>query len=100
MIAEEVAKVNPLFATYQKGRVQGVKYPQLTAVLINAIKQQQAEIRSQQATIQTELRLTRLQGAQIVHLKNRLASQAAEVRQLRRTMLASLSQNPTRTAAK
>jgi hypothetical protein len=39
LIAEEVAKINPLFATYKDGKVEGVKYMQLTAVLIGAIKQ-------------------------------------------------------------
>ena len=39
LIAEEVAEVNPLFVTYTKGKIEGVKYPQLTAVLINAIKE-------------------------------------------------------------
>lgn len=43
LIAEEVAKVNPLFVTYQNGRVEGVKYPQLTAVLIGAVKELQAK---------------------------------------------------------
>ncbi|HKX83932.1 MAG TPA: tail fiber domain-containing protein [Pyrinomonadaceae bacterium] len=45
LIAEEVAEVEPLLATYDKdGRVQGVKYEQLTIVLINALKEQQAQI--------------------------------------------------------
>jgi hypothetical protein len=45
LIAEEVAEVDPLLASYDRdGQVQGVKYNQLTAVLINAIKEQQAQI--------------------------------------------------------
>lgn len=44
LIAEEVAAVNPLFVTRKDGKIEGVKYPQLTAVLIAAVKQQQAEI--------------------------------------------------------
>lgn len=43
LIAEEVAKVNPLFATYVKGRIEGVKYEQLTAILIGAVKELAAE---------------------------------------------------------
>jgi len=39
LIAEEVAKINPLFTTTKDGKIEGVKYAQLTAVLINAIKQ-------------------------------------------------------------
>jgi hypothetical protein len=44
LIAEEVAKINPLFVTYKNGEIEGVKYPQLTAVLANAIKDQQKQI--------------------------------------------------------
>jgi hypothetical protein len=38
LIAEEVAKINPLFVTYKDKKIEGVKYAQLTAVLVNAIK--------------------------------------------------------------
>jgi Chaperone of endosialidase len=52
-IAEEMAKVNPLFVSYEHGRIEGVKYPQLTSVLANAIKEQQAQIKQQQGEIDT-----------------------------------------------
>ncbi|MBI1762809.1 MAG: tail fiber domain-containing protein [Acidobacteria bacterium] len=44
-IAEEVAAVEPLL-TYRndKGEVEGVKYAQISAVLVNAVKEQQAQI--------------------------------------------------------
>jgi hypothetical protein len=38
-VAEEVAKVDPLFVTYKDGKIEGVKYDQLTAVLANAVKE-------------------------------------------------------------
>jgi hypothetical protein len=42
-IAEEVAAVHPLLATYDEtGQVQGVKYGQLTAVLVNAVNELKA----------------------------------------------------------
>jgi hypothetical protein len=44
LIAEDVEKINPLFVTYARGQIEGVKYEQLTAVLINAVQEQQAEI--------------------------------------------------------
>ncbi len=44
LIAEDVEKVDPLFVTYEHGQIEGVKYPQLTAVLIEAMQEQQAEI--------------------------------------------------------
>jgi hypothetical protein len=43
--AEDVAAVEPLLATYNaEGQIEGVKYGHLTAVLVNAIKEQQAQI--------------------------------------------------------
>lgn len=43
-IAEEVEQIDPILATYTDGTVEGVKYRQLTAVLVNAIQEQQAQI--------------------------------------------------------
>jgi hypothetical protein len=47
LIAEEVAEVEPLF-TYEndQGEVEGVKYPNLGVVFVNAIKEQQAQIQA------------------------------------------------------
>ena len=43
-IAEEVEKVDPILVTYNEdGQVEGVKYKQLTAVVINAVKELKAE---------------------------------------------------------
>src|SRR5262245_9317372 len=45
LIAEEVAEVEPLLTTSNKeGTVEGVKYDRLGVVLINAIREQQAQI--------------------------------------------------------
>jgi len=53
LIAEEVAEVEPLLVTRNdKGEIEGVKYAQLNVVLINAVKQQQEQIRRQQAEIE------------------------------------------------
>jgi hypothetical protein len=50
--AEEVAGIEPLLVTYnQQGEVEGVKYDRIGVVLINAIKQQQEQIRQQQSQI-------------------------------------------------
>ncbi len=55
--AEEVAQVEPLFVTYNdKGEVEGVKYGQLTLVLVNAVKQQQKQITEQQILIEQQRR--------------------------------------------
>ncbi len=45
LIAEEVAEVEPLLATYNhKGEVQGVKYDQIPLALFNAVREQQQQI--------------------------------------------------------
>jgi hypothetical protein len=43
-IAEEMHEINPILDTYEKGRIEGVKYPQLTAVIVKAIQKQQKQI--------------------------------------------------------
>lgn len=45
--AEEVAAIEPLLATQKNGQVEGVKYAQLTTVLVNAVNEQQATIETQ-----------------------------------------------------
>ena len=45
LIAEEVAEAAPLLAVHDKdGSVKGVNYDKLNIVLINAVKEQQAQI--------------------------------------------------------
>ena len=57
--AEDVAQVEPLLVTHnEKGEVEGVKYDRVAVVLVNAVKEQQAEI-------ETEREKNRLQQGQI-----------------------------------
>jgi len=52
LIAEDVAQVEPLLTfKNQDGEIEGVNYSQLTAVLINAVKEQQAQLQRQQKLI-------------------------------------------------
>ncbi|MEP6902890.1 MAG: tail fiber domain-containing protein, partial [Actinomycetota bacterium] len=52
--AEDVAKINPLFVTYNgKGEVEGVKYDRLSVVFVNAFKEQQKQIEQQQIQIES-----------------------------------------------
>lgn len=44
MIAEDMAQINPLFATYRDGQIEGIKYTPFDAVLVAALKDQQKEI--------------------------------------------------------
>jgi hypothetical protein len=51
--AEEVEKIEPLLTTRNdKGEIEGVKYGQLTTVLVNAVHEQQAIIERQQRQIE------------------------------------------------
>ncbi len=51
--AEDVAAIEPLLVTYNdKGQVEGVKYDRIGVVLINAVREQQAQIESQKADIE------------------------------------------------
>jgi hypothetical protein len=53
--AEEVAAVAPLLATFDgAGEVEGVKYGQLTAVLVNAVREQQVQIARQQSLLDAQ----------------------------------------------
>ena len=70
LIAEEVAAVEPLLVTHNKtGEIEGVKYDQLSVVLINAVNEQQAEIANQEQKIETQAKVIDALGAQIAALK-------------------------------
>ena len=61
--AEDVAKINPLFVTYNdQGEVEGVKYDRLSVVFVNALKEQQKQIEAQQRQIDALTRLVCLQN--------------------------------------
>ncbi len=55
LVAEEVAEVEPLLVTHNdNGEVEGVKYDRIGIVLINAIREQQAQIKEQRAQIEEQ----------------------------------------------
>ncbi len=55
--AEDIAKIDPRFVTYNdKGEVEGVKYDRIGVVLVNAVKEQQAQIEQQRNLIETQQR--------------------------------------------
>ncbi len=71
LVAEDVAAVEPLLITRnQKGEIEGVKYDRLGVVLINAVKEQQAQIARQEKLIES-------QQVQIDALKNLVCSMNA-----------------------
>ncbi|MDQ3257625.1 MAG: tail fiber domain-containing protein [Acidobacteriota bacterium] len=73
--AEDVARINPLFVTYNAaGEVEGVKYDRLSAVFVNAFKEQQTQIERQQKqldelpAIKAENAELKAQLAQLKHI--------------------------------
>lgn len=51
-VAEDVADVEPLLTTTNRsGQIEGVKYDRITTVLVNSVKEQQAQIAAQQQQI-------------------------------------------------
>ena len=68
--AEEVAAVEPLLVNYnEKGEVEGVKYDRIGVVLINAVREQQEQIRSQVDEIEDLKRRLEIQRNEIAELK-------------------------------
>jgi hypothetical protein len=68
--AEDVAAVEPLLVTRNdKGQVEGVKYDRISAVLVNAVQEQQAEIAEQRAQLAQQHSELLLQRQQIEELK-------------------------------
>jgi len=85
--AEDVAAVEPLLVTRNdKGEIEGVKYDRLSAVLINAVKEQQAQIEQQQNQLKQQQDGLKQQQSQIESLKKLvcLDHPQAEVCKLRR----------------
>lgn len=67
LVAEDVAAVFPELVEYQDGEIEAVNYSALTAVLIEAVKEQQAKIQEQEQMLAA-------QYAQILHLEDRLTT--------------------------
>jgi hypothetical protein len=75
LVAEEVNRVEPLLATRNdKGDVEGVRYDRLGIVLLNAVQEQQTQIRAQQQQLQAkDARINNLE-ARLARYDARLAS--------------------------
>jgi len=75
--AEEVERIEPLLTTSnERGEIEGVKYAQISTVLVNAVGEQQAQIETQQRQIET-------QQAQIARLEQELDRQKTSIQQRR-----------------
>jgi Chaperone of endosialidase len=89
VIAEEVAKVVPEVVAYEKNGkdVAGVDYSRLTALLIEAVKQQQAQIarqaeqiKEQRALVSEQQRLTNAQHREIAKLNRKVGTLEVSLR--------------------
>jgi hypothetical protein len=68
--AEDVAAVEPMLVTHnKKGEIEGVKYDRLSAVFINAFKEQQTQIKQQQDQIDRQQSEATKQQEQISSLR-------------------------------
>jgi len=66
LVAEDVAAVEPLLVTHNDtGQIEGVKYDRVGVVLINAVKEQQAQIEAQQIQIEQQQQTIKSQQQQI-----------------------------------
>ncbi len=71
--AEDVARIDPLFVTYnERGEIEGVKYDRIGVVLINAVKEQQAEIKMLEEKIRSQEETIREQKLQIDSVRKAL----------------------------
>jgi hypothetical protein len=92
--AEDVAAVEPLLVTHnEKGEVEGVKYDRLSAVFINAFKEQQAQIERQEAeakllkaTVEQQRVAAKLQQDQIVSLQRSNEALGARLRLIEKSL--------------
>jgi hypothetical protein len=77
--AEDIAADEPLLATYnEKGEVEGVKYDRISTVLVNAVKEQQAQIEAQQQQLKDQQTQLEKQQVMIEGLKKLLCGQNPE----------------------
>jgi trimeric autotransporter adhesin len=81
VIAEEVGKVVPEVVTYEdNGKdARGVDYSRLTALLIEAVKQQQKQIGQQEQQIVTQASTGQNQQKQIAQQQKQIATQQAKI---------------------
>jgi hypothetical protein len=78
--AEEIAAVEPLLVTRNdKGEVEGVKYDRITAVLVNAVKEQQQQIQIQAQELKD-------QQQQFLRQQSQLSQQQREIEGLKRLL--------------
>ncbi len=63
--AEDVEKVDPQLVFYDRGKIEGVRYDRIGVLLINAVKEQQAQIETQAKQIEKQNAVNKKQEADI-----------------------------------
>jgi hypothetical protein len=81
VIAEEVGEVVPEVVSYEANKkdAQGVDYSRLTALLIEAVKQQQTHIAAQQSQLRRQQRLANAQLQEIRAQHRQIAAEQKEI---------------------
>jgi hypothetical protein len=83
--AEDVARVEPLLTfRNNQGEIEGVKYSQLSAVFVNAIVEQQAQIRRQQKALARQRQDLSAQRRELAALKRLVCTSQPTATGLRR----------------
>jgi hypothetical protein len=92
VIAEEVGKVVPEVVSFEaNGKdARGVDYSRLTALLIEAVKQQQRQIAAQQSQIRKQQRLMMTQQDQIAGLSRKVGVLESSLRQAEKPAVVAL----------
>ncbi|MBS1796545.1 MAG: tail fiber domain-containing protein [Acidobacteria bacterium] len=99
--AEDVAKIDPLLVTYNgKGEVEGVKYERLSTVFVNAIREQQAQIRAQQELIEKQAARIKTQESEFAALSGRFDALTAALCRTNRRLAVCGSTAPPRVVKK
>ncbi len=79
--AEDVEKIEPLLVTYNKdGQVEGVKYDRIGVVLVNAVKEQQAQIEEQKKQIAVLMVSNAALNGRLRHVESRLSRKSVSGR--------------------
>jgi len=74
LIAEEVAKVYPEMAVYDKGgQPYAVRYQMLAPMLLNELQKQHTVVAAQQDVIKTQQEQIQTQGQQVADMQQRLS---------------------------
>lgn len=84
--AEDVAAIEPLLVTYnEKGEVEGVKYDRIGVVLINAVKEQQAQIETQNKQLGDQQKQIQTQQSEIDALRSLVCGRNRQAKVCRAT---------------